>query len=145
MSLGDLAYALIAMNPVGGLLAAIPWGVFERHYPLPVLLLSGPPLAFVQVLVVDLLWDRLDRLAWFRAMLERRRSPRVTRLAQSRGAFLPVFLCVPVFGPWFVMAVMRYAEVPARRVALPILLSLFTQACVVSAACLLVPRWFGHG
>jgi len=140
MTASDFTYALLAVNPVGGLLAAVPWGVFERHYSWPQLLVSGPLLGYLQVVVVDLAWSQLNRLAWWRALLVRRRSPRVERLLQSRGAFVPVFLLTPVIGPWLVMACMRYAGVPQRRVALPILASLFVLTLGLVAACALFPR-----
>jgi hypothetical protein len=144
MTGGDLTYALLAVNPVGGLLAAVPWGVFEQHYSWALLLATGPLLGYVQVVIVDLAWGQLNRWAWWRSLLVGRRSPRVERLLQSRGAFVPVFLLTPIVGPWLVMACMRYARVPQRRVALPILASLFALTTVLVVVCAVAPRWLGR-
>jgi hypothetical protein len=135
-------YVFLAVNPLGGLLAAVPWAVFERGYGWWLILLSGPPLGYLQVVIVDLSWNQLNRLAWWRNLLERRSSPRVERLLQSGGAFVPVFLLTPVLGPWLIMAAMRYARVPQRRVALPVLASLTTLTAALVVACTLVPAWF---
>ncbi len=144
MSPGDWTYVAFAINPVGGLLVAVPWGVFERQYAWPVLLLSGPPLGYVQVLVVDLLGGRLERLELWRRLFLRRRSPKVDRLLRSGGAFWPVFLLTPLVGPWLVMAAMRYAGVPQRQIALPVLSSLAALTALLVGACLAVPAWFGR-
>lgn len=139
----DLSYFLIAAQPFGGILVSIPLGYFSLDYPLWFLFVSSPPLAYVQVVVVDLLWTQLERWPRLRAFLDRRRSPRVERLLASRGAFWPTFTLTPLVGPWVIMAFMRYARIPQRRIALPILLSLTTVTVAVLAACTLVPHWFG--
>ena len=79
--------------------------------------------------------------AWHR-FLDRRRSPRVERLVAARGGFWLTVLFTPLIGPWLVMAFMRYAQVPQRRVAAPILLGLLWCAAGIAALCVLVPRLF---
>ncbi len=143
MDYGDWLYLAFAINPVGGLLVAIPWGVFDRDYPWPLLLASGPLLAYVQVVIVDVAFDGLNRLKFWRALLTKR-SVRTDRLLQSGGAFWPVFLLTPFLGPWSIMALMRYAGVPQRRIATPILSSLAALTAVLIVACRMVPTWFGH-
>ena len=53
MQLGFAAFALLAINPVGGLTIAIPFGVFKLHYPAWLILGAGIPLSYAQVLVVS--------------------------------------------------------------------------------------------
>ena len=142
MNGGDVAFALLALNPFGGLLLAIPFAILRLHYSAPLALGLGIPLAYVQVVVVDLGWTHLDRVQLWRRLLERRRSARVERLMASGGAFFTTLVLAPILGPWLVMAFMRYARVPQRRVALPILLGLGWMSVLVAAGCLLVPRFF---
>jgi hypothetical protein len=132
---GTLAYVFMAVNPVGGLLFAIPFAVLKLHLSPALAVVSGVPLAYVQVVAVDWGWDFLLRISWWRELLERRRSPLAERLLASKGSFWLTYVASPILGPWAVMAVMRYARVPQRRVALPIVLSLATFAAVVSVMC----------
>lgn len=138
----DLAYVALAVNPFGGLLIAIPFAVFKLDYPFWLVLLSGPPLAYVQVVVTDLAGSLLEKWPWWKRMLERKRSPRITRLMEGKGAFWSTFLTAPLVGPWVVMAFMRYAGVPQRRIALPILMSMLVVTLLASVGCYLVPSWF---
>jgi len=141
----DLAFALLAANPLGGLLVAIPFAVLKLHYPGWLAIVAGAPLAYLQVAVVDAGWSLLDGVPGWRRLLERRRSPRVARLVDSRGAFWITFFATPILGPWLVMAFMRYAQVGQRRVALPILASLACTATAIAGACALVPHVFAAG
>jgi hypothetical protein len=137
-----LAFALLAANPVGGLLVAIPFGVLRLHYPAWLAIALGTPLAYVQVAVVDLGWSVLVRIPGWRRFLDRRRSVRVERLLASRGGFWITFAATPFLGPWLVMAFMRYAQVGQRRVALPILASLACTAVAVALVCTFAPCAF---
>jgi hypothetical protein len=138
----DLAFALLAANPFGGLLVAIPFAVLRLRYPIWLAIAVGAPLAYLQVAVVDVGWSWLARIPGWRRFLDRRRSPRVERLVASRGGFWVTFLATPFLGPWLVMAFMRYAHVAQRRVALPILASLACTAAVLALACALAPGVF---
>lgn len=144
MTGGDWAFAALAANPVGGLMVAVPFAALELRYPLWRTVLWGVPLAYLQVLAVDLGWSALSRLDWWNRLLERRRSPRAESLMASRGGFWAAFLATPFIGPWFVMACMRYAQVPQRRVVLPITLALACTAVVVWTACRVVPAAFAR-
>jgi hypothetical protein len=139
---GHAAFIAMAINPVGGLLIAIPFAVFELDYPPWLALALGVPLAYVQVLVMDLAWSALTRVEWWNAWLERRRSPRVRRLVESRGSFWLTLLLAPLIGPWLVMAFMRYARVPQRQVALPILLGLSWTGTLITLGTMWAPRLF---
>jgi hypothetical protein len=139
---GDLSFVLLATNPIGGLLVAIPFAIFQLHYAVWLAALAGVPFAYVQVLVVDFGWDALIRIGWWKRLIERRRSPWIERLVASRGGFWITFLATPFIGPWLVMALMRYAQVRQRKVALPILLALTCTGGVIATACALVPRLF---
>jgi len=143
MSGGDVAFVLLAVNPLGGLLVAIPYGLFTLGYPVALVLALGVPLAYVQVAVVDGAWSALARWPRWERFIAARRSPRVERLAAGRGRFWGTMLVTPLVGPWLVMAIMRYAQVQQQRVAVPILLGLCWGASVITAACLLAPRLFG--
>ena len=135
MDLLDLTYLLLGINPFGGIVTSIPYGLLVQEYSLWFVLLSSPPMAYVQVIAVDLGWGLLMRWGWWRRLLERRRSPRVERLMAGRGGFWATFVTAPVLGPWAVMAFMRYARVPQRRVALPILLSMGVVTLIAVGAC----------
>jgi hypothetical protein len=140
----DLVFALLAANPFGGLLVAIPFAMLKLHYPMWLATAAGTPLAYLQVAVVDTCWSVLVRIPGWRRFLDRRRSARVERLVASRGGFWITFVATPFLGPWLVMAFMRYAQVGQRRVALPILASLACTAAALSLACALAPRAFEH-
>lgn len=144
MGLGDVTFAALAVNPVGGLLVAVPWGALLMHYPAWLIILVGPPCAYLQVVIIDFGFDQLCRLAWFRNLLERRRSPRLERLMSSGGAFAPTFLLAPLVGPWLVMACMRFVRVPQRVVALPIYLGLTCLTALLTTACVWAPQWFAN-
>ena len=142
VGLGDLFYVAQAINPIGGLAIAIPFAVIKLRYPPWFVMLTGVPLAYVQVLVVDFGWTTLNRLPVWRALIERRRSERLERLAASEGAFIPTAVLSPVIGPWLVMAVMRYARVPQRQVMAPILLAIFLFAAGATALSVYAPGLF---
>jgi hypothetical protein len=134
MSSGDLTFALLAANPVGGLLVAVPYGMLRLHYPIWLTVVAGTPLAYLQVLAIDASWTLLARIPTWQRFLERRRSPRIERLVASGGGFWITFCATPFVGPWLVMSFMRWARVPQRRVALPILMALFATAVAVAIA-----------
>ena len=142
MAPGDWAFVTLSINPFGGLLFAVPFAVFERGYPAWLAVLAGTPLAYVQVLAVDLAWAQLVRIGAWNRLLERLRSPRVERLMASRGNFWLTVLLTPMLGPWLLMAFMRYAHVTQRRVALPIVLGILWSASALALACVLAPRLF---
>jgi hypothetical protein len=144
MSLAAIAsFAVLAANPIGGLAIAIPYAVLTLHLPVWIAVAAGIPLAYVQVVVVDVLWNSLSRWpAWHRVIERRRHSPRVQRLIESRGGFWATMLLAPLVGPWLVMALMRYVRVPHRRVALPIALGLTWNAVAIALLSITVPRLF---
>jgi hypothetical protein len=142
VSTGAYVFATLAVNPIGGLLVAIPYAILRLGYPAWLTVIAGVPLAYVQVVVVDLAWTSLGRIAAWHRFLERRRSPRVERLIASRGGFWITLVCTPLIGPWLVMAFMRYSQVPQRKVALPIVLGLCASATSIALACVFVPRLF---
>ena len=140
--IGWFAFALLAANPVGGLLVAIPFAVLKMDYAPWVTVATGVPLAYLQVLVIDFSWSRLERLGWWRRLLAKTRGKWADRLVQSRGAFWITFAATPVLGPWLVMALMRWIGVPQRQVALALVSSMVTAATVIAALCVFVPAAF---
>ena len=139
---GLIAFALLAVNPIGGLLAAIPFGVLKLDYPPWATVVAGVPLSYLQVVIVDFGWNRLEQLAWWRRLIERSRGKWATRLVESRGSFWITYLATPFLGPWMVMALMRWAGVGQRVVALPIFLSLITSSVIIAGLCVFVPALF---
>jgi hypothetical protein len=137
-------FVLLAANPFGGLLVAIPFALLRLHYPVWMAVALGTPLAYLQVIAIDASWTLLARIDRWQRFLDRRRSPRVERLVASRGGFWITFSATPFIGPWLVMSFMRWARISQRTVALPILLSLFATALAVAAATAM-PRLWGAG
>ena len=142
--IAHLSFALLAANPVGGLLIAIPFAVLKLDYAPWVTVVTGVPLAYLQVLVIDLGWNQLERFGPFRRVLEKTRGKWADRLVQSRGAFWVTFCATPVLGPWLVMALMRWVGVPQRRIALALVTSMVTAATVVATLCAFVPSVFAQ-
>jgi hypothetical protein len=134
----------LAVNPLGGLIAAIPFAILVLKWPAWVVVAAGVPLAYVQVVVVDVAWGSLARIQAWKDFLERRRSPRVERLVASGGRFWITFFATPLLGPWLVMAFMRYAHVRHGRVALPIALGLLCTAVVLATLSMAVPELFAR-
>jgi hypothetical protein len=140
----DWAFIAMAINPIGGLLVALPFAILELGYRPWVALVIGTPLAYVQVIAVDLSWSALARIPWWNRWLERRKSPRIQRLIDSRGGFWITMVTAPLLGPGLVMAFMRYAHIPHRRVAVPIFLGIASGAIVLTGICVFVPRLFAR-
>jgi len=134
------AFVALAINPFGGLLFAIPYAKAMLGMSPFVAALIGVPLSYVQVLAVDWLWQWLSRIDWWRRFIERRRTPRLERMTSSPYMFWLVLVFAPFFGPWLVMAVMRYANVPHKRVALPMALGLAWNAMGIALVTLYAPR-----
>ncbi len=139
---GLIAFALLAANPIGGLLVAIPFAVLQLDCAPWATVAAGVPLAYLQVFVVDLSWTRLERLGWWRKLLAKSRGKWADRLVQSRGAFWITFVATPVLGPWLVMALMRWIGVPQRRIALALVTSMLAAATVIATLCVVVPAVF---
>jgi hypothetical protein len=138
-----LAYAgfvALAVNPFGGLLFAIPYAKAVLDVSPWWAALFGWPLAYVQVLFVDVLWKTLSRIGWWQRLIERRRTPRLQRMVSSRYMFWMIVVFGAFVGPWLVMAVMRYANVPHRRIAAPIALSLGWNALGIALLSVYAPR-----
>ncbi|NVJ22603.1 MULTISPECIES: hypothetical protein [Myxococcus] len=136
-----LSFALVAASPVGGVLAAVPLGIFGLGYPAWAVVLACVPLGYLQVLVVDLGWDGLERLAAWRRLMSRPRSPLVQRLLSHCGGFWSTAALVPLMGPWAVMGLMRTAGVSQRRVVAPILFALAVISAGLGLLCVVVPEW----
>ena len=105
-----------------------------------VLLVLSVPLAYAQVIVVDVLWERLIAWPWFREMIEKRRSEKLTNLLARDDAKVWLAIAGPWAGPWFVTAVARFAGHSVGRVALPLLFGLTYIAIGTAAVCKLAPE-----
>jgi hypothetical protein len=137
-----IAFALMAANPIGGLTVAIPFALLKLDFaPVPTVMV-GVPLGYLQVLVVDGCWSWLEKLTWWRRLVERSRGKWAERLVASRGAFWVTFAATPILGGWLVMALMRWAGVRQRRVAPAILSSLLVASSAIAALCVFVPAAF---
>lgn len=135
-----IGFVALAINPFGGLVFAIPYAKVVLHVSPWIAALIGWPLAYVQVLAVDVLWKTLSRWAWWQRLVERRRTPRLERMASSRYMFWLILFFAPFLGPWLVMAVMRWAHVPHRRIAVPMALSLGWNAMGIAFLSIYAPR-----
>ena len=133
-------FLALAVNPFGGLLFAIPYAQTVLHASPWVAAIVGWPFAYVQVLAVNVLWRSLEHWAWWKRLIERRRTPRLEQMASSPYMFWLILLFGAFLGPWLVMAVMRYANVSHRRVALPMALSLGWNAMGIAFLCIYAPR-----
>ena len=102
--------------------------------------LIGWPLAYTQVLVVDIFWVGLNKWGWFHRLVERKRTPRLERMASSKYMFWIIAAFGCFIGPWLVMAVMRWARVPHRRIAIPLLISLAWNAAGIAFLTVHAPR-----
>jgi hypothetical protein len=137
---GYLGFVALAVNPFGGLMLSIPYAKIVLHLSPWWAALIGWPLAYVQVLFVDLLWSTLSRIGWWQRLIVRRRTPRLERMASSRYMFWMILAFGCFAGPWLVMAVMRYAKVPHRRIVVPLALSLGWNAAVIAFLSVYAPR-----
>jgi hypothetical protein len=138
---GDLWFALLSYNPFGGLLVSIPFAVFHLKYSAMTALVAGVPFAYMQVPTVDVFWNQLNKWERFKRFVEGKRSPRIEKMMESKGAFWPILIFSPIVGPWLVMAFMRYANVPQRRVAAPLFLGLTWVGVLIASACVFLPQF----
>lgn len=120
---------------------AIPIALFKLEWPAWFAVLAGIPLAYVQVIVVDQLWERLMTWPRWVALLERRRSEKLTNLLARDDARLWLALLGVWFGPWLVAAFARFSGHPVRRVAGPLLFGITYVAIGTALICKLAPQF----
>ena len=137
---GWLGFVMLAVNPFGGLLFAIPYAAAVLHVSPWLAALLGWPLAYVQVVFVDAMWSTLSRWPWWARLIERKRTPRLERMAASDNMFWLVLIFGTILGPWLVMAVMRYAKVSQRRIVVPMALSIAWNAAAIACASVYAPQ-----
>ncbi len=140
MAASLIAFVIAGLNPFGGMFVAIPIGVFKLMWPAWVAVLIAIPLAYTQVIAVDLLWSRLAAWPAFMELITKRRSPRLDALLERRDANVWLTLLSPWLGPWFVMAVARFSGRSFRSVGVPLFLGLSYVAVMVGAMCVLAPH-----
>ncbi|MBI2569011.1 MAG: hypothetical protein HYV63_18490 [Candidatus Schekmanbacteria bacterium] len=128
----ELAFLFAGLNPLGGMFIAIPLAIYTLHYPAWLAVVLAVPLAYAQVVFVDLGWSRLSRWSWFVRYVESRRSPALERRLCSRWSRLWIAIVGPWMGPWLVMAICRYARLRQREIA-PALLAGITYMAVLTA------------
>src|SRR5678816_2932563 len=97
-----LGFVILAVNPLGGLLFAIPYAATVLHVSPWLAALLGWPLAYVQVAFVDVMWTTLARWPWWARLIERKRTPRLERMAASENMFWLVLVFGTILGPWLV-------------------------------------------
>ena len=139
---GAIAFLLLAANPIGGLTVAIPFALLKLDFSPWVTVAVGVPVAYLQVLVVDTFWTTLERLGWWRRLIDRSRGKWANRLVESRGAFWITFIATPILGPWLVMALMRWAGVTQRKIAPAMVSSMLVASSTIAALCVFVPAVF---
>jgi len=134
-----VGFVLTAINPWGGMFVAMPIALFKLDWPAWLAVIIGIPLGYVQVVVVDVLWERLMRWPWWVQMLEKRRSERLTNLLARDDAKLWLGVFGVWMGPWLVAAFARFSGHEVRRVALPLLFGISYVTIGVAVACKLAP------
>jgi hypothetical protein len=140
-SFAVLVFVLSALNPFGGAFFAIPFAIFKLGWSPWFAGVLTIPLIYVQVVVVDLLWDRL--LRWPRAaeFFERRRSSRLERVLERKDSGLWLAVFGVWLGCWLVMAMARFAGYRQRKVALPLLFGISYLVAITVVVCLYAPGW----
>jgi len=139
-----IAFVLTSVNPIGGLLISLPLAIFKIHWPAWFAVVLGVPLAYVQVLVVDLFWQRLLLWPFFTRQVEKRRSARLEKILAHRYAPWLLALASPWIGPWLVMAVARFGGRRQSEVALPLLVGLTYVAIGIALICVYAPKWLAR-
>lgn len=139
-----IAFVLASINPIGGLMVSLPLAIFKLHWPAWFAVVLGVPLAYVQVIVVDLFWERL--LAWpvWTRLVERRRSTRLEKILAHRYAPWLLAVASPWLGPWLVMAVARFGGRRQSQLALPLLFGLTYVGIGIAAICVYAPKWLAR-
>ncbi|MDB4976919.1 MAG: hypothetical protein JWN48_5260 [Myxococcaceae bacterium] len=133
-------FVVACINPFGGMFVALPIAIFKLAWPPWFAVALSVPLAYVQVVVVDVLWERLAAWPWFRGVIEKRRSERLTNLLARDDAKLWLSIFGVWFGPWLVTAFARFSGHTVGRVALPLLFGLTYVAIGTAAVCKLAPE-----
>jgi hypothetical protein len=140
MSSYVVLFVIACINPFGGMFVAMPIALFKLEWPPWFACLVGIPLGYVQVLVVDLLWERLMAWPWWVQLIEKRRSDKLTDLLARDNAKLWLAIFGVWAGPWLVMAVTRFSGHTRGRVALPLLFGITYVTIGVAAVCKLAPH-----
>jgi hypothetical protein len=140
MSTYLVLFVLAAINPFGGMFVALPIAIFKLAWPAWLAVGVAVPLGYLQVIVVDVLWERLLDWPWFMQMIEKRRSERLTNVLARDDAKLWLALLGVWLGPWLVTAFARFAGHSVGRVALPLLFGLTYLGIGTAVVCKLAPE-----
>jgi len=137
----EVVFVLSALNPFGGAFLAIPLAIFKLGWSPWFVWLVTIPLIYAQVIVVDLLWDRL--LAWPRAarFFEERKSPKLERILGGKNSGVWLALFGVWAGCWLVMAAARFAGYRQSKVAGPLLFGITYLVAIAVLICLYAPGW----
>jgi hypothetical protein len=137
----EVLFVLSALNPFGGAFLAIPLAIFKLGWNPWFVWAVTIPLIYAQVIVVDVLWDRL--LAWPRAarFLESKKSPKLEAILGGKNSGLWLSLFGVWAGCWLVMAAARFAGYRQSKVALPLLFGISYLVAIAVVICLYAPEW----
>ena len=128
-------YCLQAMNPLMGLVGAIPLGIVVlKLAPVGVGALAGP-VSFVQIVLLHGLWEWLRRRPRLAAWLDRRRSERVEALLDRRGVFLAAIVATTLIGALPCYITLRYLGFGFGRFWTAILLAQVAFGWAVAGIC----------
>ncbi len=118
---------------------AIPLAIFQLEWSPWFVGLVTVPLVYVQVAVVDLLWDKL--LSWPKArdFLQKRKSEKIERLLNRKYAGLWLAVFGVWAGCWLVMAMARFGGHRQSKVALPLLFGITYMVAAAVLICLYAP------
>jgi hypothetical protein len=133
-------FVLACINPFGGMFVSMPIALYKLEWPPWFACALGIPLAYVQVVVVDVLWERLMAWPWWVRLIEKRKSEKLTDLLARDNAKIYLAIFGVWAGPWLVMAVARFAGHTRGRVALPLLFGITYVTIGVAAVYKLAPQ-----
>jgi hypothetical protein len=133
-------FVIACVNPFGGMFVAMPLALFKLEWPAWFACVLGIPLGYVQVIVVDLLWERLQAWPWWMQVIEKRRSPKLNELLAREDAKLWLAIFGVWAGPWLVAAITRYSGHAVKRVALPLLFGISYVTVGTALVCLYAPN-----
>jgi hypothetical protein len=123
------------MNPIAGLVAAVPLGInVLKLAPVGVGALAGP-VSFLSIAVVHTLWEAIRRRPRVEAWLERQRSQRVAAMLDRRSVFVAALVATTVCGALPCYVTFRYLGFGFGRFWLAILIAQTAFGWAVAGLC----------
>lgn len=112
----------IGFAPLLGIYLAIPVGFLLKLDPFSIALFSIIG-TYLPIPLIIILFDRLNSIPFFRKLIMRFYSPKITNILNRHGMFF-IMLTVPFLGAWTVSIGGRLLHLDARRLAVYTLLGM---------------------